>query len=109
MKLDDIVARIRQAPTVMDLEREREFMDLLMKVPAPVIHQHFLTFNEVMTNLADSHLDAYFDIDNANKEPFVRFAAWLEQLAMSETGDRASRLRQLAERFEMDPRDFEFN
>ena len=108
MNLDEISAAVAAAPTIMDLDQERELVEALMTVPIAVASARFDTLATILRELSISHSDTYFEVDESNKAPFAGFAQWLGDLARVERGDRAEWLQDLAYQFQLDPKDVKY-
>lgn len=95
---------ISRAPTMMGVEQELKFIEMLTKVPADSIRDHWLEFDEILESLSISHTQAFFEVNPDNKPLFLYFSDWLEQVAKQfREPEKRAALRGTAEHFRTEP------
>jgi hypothetical protein len=80
MTLTEIRDKVIKLPTIMDLDDEVRLVNGLMtSIETP--EMDWAAFQEIMDRLSISHMDTFYELNETNKGPFVRFSQWLAKMA----------------------------
>jgi hypothetical protein len=77
-----ILETLKTLPTIMRITQEIKIMRLLRELSINEIIEEIMTFNEILSNLSDSHFDNYVLADDKKTvTEYELFVKWLKKIS----------------------------
>lgn len=82
METGVLLDEVKQAPTLMDVEKEIEYINKLVSFTTYQLKGCCEELIQILDVLSESHEnDGYLEVTEVNKNVFLPFAVWIEQLS----------------------------
>ena len=104
--LKSLFEELKNGPTIIESETETDYFIRLQRFSKPEIFAASETFQQILGELMNSHMDNFYAIDEHNISSFINFSNWLRELATQTNEKNALILNSYADDFALNPKDY---